>query len=214
MASNNFQKKTNAQLVATATQAHTTIAAAAASYGVSAPQLADLLASKNLLAATVQNVETTRAAYEAALQGRNEARTQTISALSSIGATIYNFPGVTPEMIAEAAYAVRDTTPTPAVPQMVTELTATPNANGTAVLKWKRNGNKPSVVFIVESKTEGGSWQPVVSTSRTRIVIPGVVPGVTRYFRVLSSRNDVYSPPSSSAIVYGPGSESSLKLAA
>ena len=214
MASNNFQQRSDPALLQVANQAHTTITGDPIGYGIQASQLTALNTAKTTLDTTIDGYTAARAALAAAAEARDAARADTITALSNIGATIYNYSPVTNEMIAAAGYAVRDSSPSIVIPTEIANLVAVPNANGSALIKWSRNGNPYSVQFSVEWRTEEGEWQWLASPTRTRVTVAGVTPGVTRYFRVTAIRGDLSSFPSEQVVVYASEPPSVLALAA
>ena len=137
-----------------------------------------------------------------------------MESLGNIGSTIYNFTGVTPEMLAAAGYAVHDSVRSPVIPQFVTNVVAIPNANGTALVKWSRSGNAYGVQFRVESRIGAGDWEWIASPTGTRLVVHDVVPGVERFFRVTAFKGDAEAVPSETVVIYSSGEQEALNLAA
>jgi hypothetical protein len=214
MASNNFASRSDPALLQVANQAYTVINDDPIGYGVQAGQLTALNTARAALDSSIDGLTAARAALAAAIQARDAARLSTIEALGSIGATIYNAPGVTDEMLAAAGYAVHDTTRTPVMPTTVTNLVVVPNSNGTALLKWSRSGNPYGVQFAVQVRTAGGGWEWVSSPTRTRVTLSGVTPGVTRYFRVIAFKGGIYAIPSEPVVAYPSEGEEALVIAA
>lgn len=213
MASNNFQGKSDASLSSMAHQAFTVINGALLAYGVPGPTMALVEAAADALDTDVADVTGKTASLKAAHEGKRADRTSLIDALNTVGATIYNNPLVTPEMLAAAGYAVHDTSGTTVVPNAPADLLANPAADGTVALKWGRNGNPQGVSFLVEVRGETGGWTFVSSTSRARITLNGYAPGVGKWFRVSATKNDLTSLPSNEAPIYG-GAGEGLELAA
>ncbi|MBS1714759.1 MAG: fibronectin type III domain-containing protein [Armatimonadetes bacterium] len=214
MASNDFQGKSDSSLSQTAHQAATVIQANLAAYGVSLPQITSVTLAVNALDADVTEVTAKTAALKAAYEGKRADRANLINVLSVVGAVIYNNPNVTDEMIAAAGFAVHDTGGTPVVPQQPLDLLAAPFADGSVNLKWKRNGNPTGVSFLVESRGATGGWDFVTSTNKARTTVNGFAPGVTTWFRVTATKNDLTSLPSNEAPIYASGGEGALSLAA
>ena len=92
------------------------------------------------------------------------------------------------------------TSPPPAEP---TDLTVTPNASGFNELKWKRNGNKPNTVFIVEAQVDGaGDWVQVGAVTETTFVHENQIPGKQIAYRVKARRDKRESVWSGTAVAY------------
>ncbi|HRI43800.1 MAG TPA: fibronectin type III domain-containing protein [Fimbriimonadaceae bacterium] len=214
MASNNFASRSDSALLQVANQAYTTINDDPIGYGVQAGQLTALNGGRTALEASIDGLTAAKAALAAATQARNAARATTLDALGSLGATIYNAPGVTNEMLAAAGYAIHDSTKTPVLPVTVSNVVAVPYSNGTVQLKWSRNGNPYGVQFAVEVRTADGEWEWVSSPTRTRITLTGITPGVTRYCRVIAFKNGIYAIPSEPVVVYPSEGEEALAVAA
>lgn len=214
MARNNFASRSDPALLQVANQAYTTINDDPIGYAVQSGQLTALDSGRTALQTSIDGVTTAKAALAAAVQAKNAARETTLNALGSIGATIYNAPGVTNEMLAAAGYAIHDSTRSPVLPVSVSNVVAVPNSNGTVLLKWSRNGNPYGVQFAVEVRTADGAWEWVSSPTRTRITLTGMTPGVTRYCRVIAFKNGIYAIPSEPVVVYPPEGEEALAIAA
>jgi hypothetical protein len=216
MASNNFAAKTNAELVAIAQQANAAIVAGGdPGYGVPAAQLTALTTSTTALDAGITAVTAARAASKAATEQQEAAREEILAALSAIGDTIYINPDVTPQMIAEAGYAVHDQQKTKHFPTQATGLTATPDATGTVLFTWGANGNVYGVTYVIEGRaSESDPWSFVATTTRLRLSVPGFTPGATHWFRVTASHNGQSSAPSAPVAIWGPEQVVPLQVAA
>lgn len=214
---NRFNNLTPSQLKEKALNAYTVIEGSGDpnAYGVPDATLTELNTNQGLLGTAISLVESTKAAYESALQDREEAFGVTVESLSSIGNVIYNNPEVTDGMIAAAGYAVRDTVRTPVVPVTPTELVAQPFADGTVKLKWNRNGGRYGIVYNIEARADSSSqWLPVLTTTRQREVVEGFAPGVATWFRVVATRNSLTAPASEPISIYLGSGSTTLSLAA
>lgn len=215
MAENAFNLKSDAQLLAIGEQAENVITAAAGAYGTSAAQDTALANANNALAAAITAKQAARDASKAATQQALAARTAMLNALGSIGATIYNDPAVTNQMIADAGYAVHDDVPTKHAPSQPLNLTATPDAFGTVTFNFHNNGNPYPTTYVIEGRpNENTDWTTVLTTTRTRMKAEGFTPGVTHWFRVRASRLGLVSIPSNVAGIWEPEQVVELQVAA
>ncbi len=204
MAQNAFQLKSDAQLLAIGQHAATVIPTADPGYGTDAAQNAALTAANTALAAAITAAQTARDASKAATQQKLAARQASIAALSSIGATIYNNPAVTDQMIANAGYAVHDTTATKHAPIQPTGLAATPDSSGTVLLAWSGGGNVYGTIYSVEGRAlDTDPWTTVTNTKRRSVSVPGFTPGQTYWFRVTASNNGLTSVASAPVAIWG-----------
>lgn len=215
MASNNWSRQSPAVLQTKATQAYTVINANVAGYGVTPGQMTSLNTSKTALATAITDVEAARATLAAKMEAREDAFNSTVSALSSVGVTIYNNAAVTDVMIAQAGYAVYDTGPTPVVPQQPLDLLVEAFSDGYIKAAWDRNGNPSGVVFNIETREEGSSeWVIAASTTRSRLQLPGFAPGQQVWFRIRATHRDLVSAPSNEFAIYPSGGSTQLQIAA
>lgn len=216
MAGNRFGNQSNAELLTIMQQANTAISGAAMpGYGVPAAQTTALTDAITAMSAAIPAADNARVASKAATQALDTARQSSLEALGAIGSTIYYNPDVTDEMIADAGYAVHDSTATKNFPFQVTNLTATPNDTGTVRFTWDASGNVYPTTYIVEGRaSESDPWTLVGTTTKTRVSLSGFTPGATHYFRVKASKNGQVSDPSATVGIWLPGEEVVLSVAA
>lgn len=100
------------------------------------------------------------------------------------------------------------------IPTTPADFTANPSADGSLSLKWKRNGNKQGVIFVIESKTGSGAWEVLAQTTRASAAFTGYTPGAEVSFRVFATKNGVQSPFSNVATIYNGGTLNPLQIAA
>lgn len=204
MAENSFREKTDAQLLAIGQQASSVITASAGAYGTSAAQDTALTNANTALSAAITAKQAARDASKAATQQALTARGAILDALSSIGATIYNDPSVTNQMISDAGYAVHDDTPTKHYPSQPSSLLATPDASGTVLLTWDGGANVYGVTYVIEGRaSDSDPWGFVTSTTRQRLSVTGFTPGQTYWFRVSASHNGQNSIASLPVAIWG-----------
>jgi hypothetical protein len=202
MASNRTHSLSFAELLSLASTMRTTLAAAPATYNLSNSQITALTGAVNAFDNSLGEVAHQAATLGAARQDRDLKREQLLAQITMLAALIYANPNLTPAQIAATGLQVHDTTRTPVVPSEPTQLTATPFANGTVQLTWKRNGNPATVMFVIETKTEGGEWTPVKMVGRSRAVLSGFAPGTPAWFRVYATKSGQASVPSFDVSIY------------
>jgi len=141
---------------------------------------------------------------KAAVQAEEAADTDATESLRVLGRGIVASTSVTNSNKILAGYIIRDTTPTPGTPIVVSGLTAEGFSNGTTVLNWNRSGNAPSTDFNVEAQFgTSTTWVQVGHTRKTTFRHTGQTPGVKVVYQIRAQRGDVISEPSNQAIVYG-----------
>lgn len=217
MAENALRDKTDATLLAKGEQASAAIAAAGdPGYELTAAQTTALTSANTAMGTAITSKQAARDASKASTQQALTARDQIIDALASIGASIYNNPNVSEQMIADAGYAVHDDVPTKHAPVQPTKLLADPDASGTVKLSWNGSGNYYPTTYVVEGSADGVTWTLQGTATAQKITLTGFTPGATFRFRVSATRNGQSSVPSATAVIWDSSSESSasLKLAA
>ncbi len=88
-----------------------------------------------------------------------------------------------------------------AAPKVPLELMATPNTNGTAFLKWKRNGNTTTTKFVVEKRIGNAGWVLVDVVTAISLTVDAKV-GEHAAFRVSARNGQGTSEPSNETVIY------------
>ena len=91
-------------------------------------------------------------------------------------------------------------------------LRADPNANGSVKLKWDRNGNAQTTMFVVETSADGAAWTFLKTTTRCSYLAEGFAPGAAAYFRVTATTSTASSLPSLPVGVYAPAPAAQVQL--
>lgn len=87
--------------------------------------------------------------------------------------------------------------------------------DGVNKLKWNRNGNTPSTLFIIETKLPTqSSWTIAGAVTRTSFDHENQAPGETRLYRIVSNRAGMASAPTTPVVVYGDTGDTALSIAA
>ncbi len=182
-------------------------------YGVTTSQCEVIGDLRDELIVASETANLTNQAKLAAFEARNVKWEQLLDAIGDFTKRIYADPNVDDQMLKAAGLSER-AVPAARPPQLPLELVATPNANGTVELKWKRNGNPPNAVFVVESRGATGGWSVVGNFTVTRVTVNNFAPGVERFFRVYATRNNQSSLKSNEAVIYPDGESFTLSEAA
>lgn len=167
-----------------------------------------------LFATAIADWEAAKYALASAVDAKEFARNELLDAVAVVANDIY-VGGVSDSMVSAAGLEPRDHVRTPATPQQPTALLATPDADGSVLLKWNRGTNAYGMNFVVEATTDGENWTIVTTTMKSRITLFGYEPGDVAYFRVRAIKNGATSEPSNTEAIYLPvPSGSNMKVAA
>ena len=169
--------------------------------------LADDLDLRNAVVLDLQN------AYHAAVLDRDGVAAACVAALASASNRVYATVPGDAVAIAELGLSPRSTSKARIVPKTPFGVVAALRPNGEVELKWDRSGNAAEVIFVVEASRDGGAWENVESTTKTRLALRGFVPGVTAHFRIRATKNGVSATVSTWATIY-PEDGPALRLAA
>jgi len=201
----------SAQLTAFQEAMNPSISSAA---GLSTAELTALFDGATAFQTGLATVASTRAAARAAVQGKDENKELARDAFQVVVDKLYATPSITNEILASLSLPPRAGQSVPTLPSQVTDLVGVANANGTARLRWNRNGNPTSTVFLIEASTNNGPFVQIAQTLRTRFIDPAATPGVEKTYRVVASNGLGQAPASSATTIYATGGEGALRLAA
>lgn len=215
MASNNYWTMTNPQAQALAVQINAAMNLSPSTFGATAAQLTALLASSAAVGTDAAAAATAKNAAKVAFDALEASRKTLNANIALLAKQMYAKP-LTDAQVQTTGLQPRDKVRTPHNPITPTAFGATPNADGSVSFVWNRNGNPSGAVFIIESSVEGGPWNAVFSTKRTRISVAGFAPGIETATRIRATNRGLASQPSFEQVIYPASSSqsSSLKLAA
>jgi len=180
-------------------------------YGVSTTQLNAVHTGGTTLNTDLTAVTNAKAQYHATVQAKDAEQKVLVNSIAALAKTVYANPAVTDAMIAALGLAPRKS-PSKNTPVQPLSLTATPNADGTVKLKWNRNGNASTIIFVIETSADGSHWDLVKATNRTSYTAFGFDPGVLAWFRVTATTSTASSAPSTAVAIYGPAAPSVPQL--
>ena len=192
-----------------------TIVAAPATFGLTAPQAASLEASAEVFATSIVDAEEARGAFQSAIEVKDNQRESSLELFGQLLNLMYAQPAVTPGAIASLTLDPRSTTKTPVVPSQPQDFLATPFADGTVKLSWKPGANKYGVVYEVEAAdADESNWAVVATTTKSRITVAGFEAGTPKWFRVRATKNGQSSVYSFNSGIYIPIPGAPISLAA
>ncbi len=210
----NFENLTDAQAATVANTMKTAITGDEPAYGLLPADTTALNGDLVDFNKAINDAAIARAASLAKTQDKEAKRTALNQELSELAKKIYATPTVTNMMLAEAGLSPRSTARTKVIPVPPSDMVAKAFSNTSVSLSWKPNGNKYGVTYIVETQAEGGEWTFLTNTTKCKISVDGFEPGVSAWFRVRASKNDLTSLPSDSAAIYHSVVPPSIQLAA
>lgn len=172
--------------------------------GLTAAQLTSLTNARTNYENALTDLESGRALFRSYVQNKNQVKSSTQSLVRQLVRIIQANPSVSNNQRQELGITVRDTEPSPVVPQQPTNLTASGNENGVNTLRWQTNGNQYGTQYLIEVwNSSANQWEQVDVTTRSFYRHLNQVPGYQQYYRVKAKRTQYISPPSNVAVVYG-----------
>ncbi|HMS54182.1 MAG TPA: fibronectin type III domain-containing protein [Fimbriimonadaceae bacterium] len=198
-------KLSDLELAADASAMAATISAAPATFGLTAPQAAEMSDIAELFNDSISAAEAARVAAESSSFDKDLNRETLLSIYSQYLNLMYATPSVTASEIMTLGLEPRSTTRTPLVPVTPEDVLATPFANGTVKITWSRGGNKYGVVYEVEcSDADESNWAVCGTTTKQNITLAGFEPGVPKWFPFGATKNGAYSDYSFNSGIYIP----------
>lgn len=167
----------------------------------------------------VAEITTANTNFSSSLDAQEAARAQSLGAtafcdakweaalaiVSKYNAQFQAIPNISPELLGDLGLTVPGGGGGTIPVYAPTELSALGTSNGINSLKWKRNGNASGTIYVIEAAYgDGGEWQMVANSTRTRFDHSGQTPGQFVRYRVSAQRGSLVSAPSNTASVYDP----------
>ncbi len=175
----------------------------AATLGVSAQELVVFQSEADTLAETLLQAHAARAAAKAATAEKDAARQTSESHVRVLARRVQADDAISDDVRRFLGLPVHSKSTRRVLPNTPQALVAKPFANGINTLKWRPNGNRRGVMYVVEASRDGmGAWKQVGVSTQMRFSHTGCVPGETLYYRVRAQRNAKLSAPSNEASVY------------
>lgn len=174
-----------------------------AEFGLTATESNELKTIKDEMTAALnekQASEETRQAKTVAFRGKRRTAVKKVAFYN----TIFKANDlIADSLIEQLGLDSNDENLTSATPQQPLDLVAEGFSNGNNETKWKKNGNKPNTIYIIEGRLETQpNFAYVGSTTKTKFIHKNQTPGVRMFYRVKAQRNDKESTNSNEAVVY------------
>jgi hypothetical protein len=171
--------------------------------GLTTPQLLEISNLVSTYNGYISDKNTARGTYQKAVEDTMGAQKALLSAERTLIQWLQTNPNMTDGLRRALGIAQRGDVTRNTPPNIVSDMTATPSAQGFNTVKWKPNGNKRPTTYRVEVWYGGtGTWQLVGETTRSKIVHTGQTPGRTASYRVTAIRANMVSLPSEIVTVY------------
>lgn len=180
--------------------------------GFEAPDLDNIIAAATDFNASLVASDAAKAAALNAVEFKNKKRDSSTEVFRDYVARIKTNPAATPAILTALGITPASSYAGPVVPPV--ELSASPEANGTCKLKWKRSTNSKGTLWLIESSDASGTWTSLATSTRTNYTDTSASPGVLKSYRVRAQRKGITSAPTASATIYDEGESFQLKVAA
>ena len=201
--SKKYYKMTAAELLVFLTNFNTVADVNKAELSLSAPQLTEMQDVKNDLEAKLIDRQAKQEAAIASTSALNQTAKNVNAMLGGYNTTFKANKAIPDSMIEELGFDPDDDTPTTIVAIAPSDLVVEGRSNGSNYIKFKRNGNKPVVNFILEMKIgDETQYKFVKVLSKTRFEHKNQTPGVRAFYRVRAVHGDSESTYSNEAVVY------------
>lgn len=178
----------------------------AADLRLTAEQVAEIAARGQAFRDAMSELNTARAAYEAAVSRKDKAKEDCIATDRRFVAQFQAIPDLDPYVFCALDVPKRHHSGPRSQASSPQGLLVDAHADGRVVLRYSRGENSESTVFsIEESRDLGRTWATIFSSMRTRVTLQGYEPGTQVWFRVFATRNNTVSPPTQPVVIWGAG---------
>lgn len=174
-----------------------------AALGLTDTDLKPLQMDKPIYDDAITNAETLQAQAKAATEKKNTVRKSSETKARAIVKRIQAKLDVPPNLKKQLQITVPGDSPAPpTVPYTPKNLLVNVVGIGANELKWERNGNIPSIIFIVEALTdEAKDYVQIFSTTKTSYTHTGIPSGTKISYRVKALHGEIPSPYSNIAVI-------------
>ncbi len=198
-----YYKMTPSELLVFLTNFNTVADTNKAELSLASPQLTELQDVKNELEAKLIDRQAKQEAAIASTSALNQTVKNVNGILGAYNTTFKSNKAIPDSMIESLGFDPDDDSPTPIVAIPPSDLVVEGRSNGSNYIKFKRNGNKPVVNFILEMKMgDETQYKFVKVLSKTRFEHKNQTPGVRAFYRVKAVHSDSESTYSNEAVVY------------
>jgi len=175
----------------------------AAEYFLTQSQLDELKTVRNTLTTEIADQAAKQSAAKAATQKLGQTRKDGDKLVSLVKKTMKSNAKFTTDKYVDLGFDADDLTPSAIAPQTPLDLSVKGFSNGTNELKFKRNANKATTVFIIEAKTgDAANYSIIGTTTKTVFRHTGQKPGLKILYRIRAQNGDQFSEYSNEAVIY------------
>lgn len=174
-----------------------------ATLGLTDTDLKPLQMDKPIYDDAITNAETLQAQAKAATEKKNTVRKSSETKARAIVKRIQAKLDVPPNLKKQLQITVPGDSPAPpTVPYTPKNLLVNVVGIGANELKWERNGNIPSIIFIVEALIdEAKDYVQIFSTTKSSYTHTGIPSGTKISYRVKALHGEIPSPYSNIAVI-------------
>lgn len=182
--------------------------------GVSTAEYTAVTNGSTAFRGNLENVLLTESSYRGAVQEKDAQKRTLTSSFRVVIDKLYATPSITNAQLASVGLPPRSGTPLPTPPVTVNNLRVGPQASGAALLRWSRNGNAGTTIYLIEASIENGPFVQIGQTLRIRFTDENATPGVMKTYRVVSFNALGRSAPSTAVTIYPDEGSGQLEVAA
>lgn len=168
-----------------------------AALGLTAPDITAITTNKSNYSTGLNNAIAKQADAKGATDNKNEKKSVLQDNIRALAKQIQGKPGV-PDSL-KVQLGIKSANPTPPSPNPVPpiDLSSETIAGSAVRLKWNRNGNSQTTIFMLEASAfTDKDFVIVDSTTKTTIDTTFRIPSGATFFRVKAKKNDQTSDPS------------------
>lgn len=208
------QIKREADLSVALTSFSATCASNAGPLNLTPANLLEIAAMASGLSTALNAGTTAKVALKLALQNKDMQLKTSKATLAKWAKTFRANPAISDALLDQLMLPHHSTPGTKTPPAQPLDLVATPDVQGLVALRWKRNGNRSTTQFMVETQNApGGPWSLAGGTTKVRFEFQAVLNEYVA-FRVIAARDGESSQPSLPVVLWSNGQGGELSLAA
>lgn len=173
-----------------------------ATLGLIAGDITSLTTKKNDYVTKLNTAIAKQAESKAATEAKNITKSDLVKNIRQYAKQIQARTMVPNNLKEQLGLKVKDNNPSPINPVPPSDLSAVSTLNGITKIKWNRNNNHPSTIFIVEKKDNNtNEWIIVGNTTKTNFETTSTGPLGTNFYRVKAQKGEMISESSNIVVV-------------
>lgn len=199
----NIYKMSDAEFSVFMENFHTVFTDNKATLGVDTAQIAEVLGFKTGVQGALNEKQAAEELKQAKTANLREKRKNAMKKVAYYNTIFKANEAIPDSLIEQLGFDANGDSFNSLSPQQPTDLVADGFSNGINTLKWKKNGNRPNTVYIIEGRKESEpNFAYAGTTTKTKFDHKNQQPGARMFYRVKAQRNDEESPYSTEAVVY------------